>query len=217
MGSTLVEVMSLVLGIVSFLFFIACSTTDCWRQDAKDPYSSVGLSSRCRGLWSECVYDHMANIWTCDIPISYLSEHPVPLVATRALVIVNAILTFAATPPLVLGMKCIKFISGEGDLKRKLSRAAGLMLLLGGVCGGVALFWYAVDTVLKYRMEVVLTVPGITYELGYSYWFATGSTGCACVAAFLLLSMNCRRDITAETKSASAIRQRAHNNAMTYL
>ncbi|KAM5140371.1 claudin-16-like [Mantella aurantiaca] len=217
MGSTMVEVISLVLGIVSFLLFIVCSTSDCWRQDAKDPYSSVGLSSRCRGLWSECVYDHMANIWTCDIPISYLNEHPVPLVATRALVIVNGIMAFAASPLLVLGMKCTKIINRGDDNKKNFSRAAGIMLLLGGISGGVALFWYAVDTVLKYRMEVVLTVPGITYELGYSYWFATGCAGCACAAALLILSMNCRGDITVGTKVVNAAHQRANNNAMTYL
>ncbi|XP_072282441.1 claudin-16-like isoform X2 [Pyxicephalus adspersus] len=157
----------------------------------------------------------MANIWTCDIPISYLSEHPVALVVTRALVIVNGILTLIATPVLILGMKCTKIIRKKDDVKMNLSRAAGIMLLLGGICGGVALFWYAVDTVLKYQMEVVLTVPGITYELGYSYWFAAGSTGCTCVAALLLLCINYRRDITDET--ASTARRRAHNNAMTYL
>ncbi|XP_077312280.1 claudin-16-like [Lithobates pipiens] len=163
------------------------------------------------------MYDYMANIWTCDIPISYLSEHPVPMVATRALVIVNGILSLVATPLLVLGMKCTKIISRGDDLKMNLSRAAGLMLLLGGICGGVALFWYAVDTLRKYRMEVALTVPGITYELGYSYWLATGSIGCAFVAAVLLLWMNYRSDITGEAKTARAACRSAHNTAMTYL
>ncbi|XP_075047156.1 claudin-16-like [Mixophyes fleayi] len=217
MGSTSVEVLSLVLGILSFVSFIVCSATDCWRVDAKDPYSSVGLSSRCRGLWSECVYDYMANIWTCDIPVSYLGEHPVVVVVTRALVIVNGFLSVAAVPVLILGMKCTRVGSSVDNRKLRFSRAAGIMLLIGGVSGGAAIFWYAIDTALKYRTEVVLTVPGITYELGYSYWLAVISAGCTCVAASLLIYLDCRRIVIVETKPIRPSRCRTHNNAMTYL
>ncbi|KAM3922087.1 claudin-16-like [Leptodactylus fuscus] len=217
MGSTCVEVLSLVLAILSFVSFIVCSTTDCWRQDAKDPYSSVGLSSRCRGLWSECIYDHMANIWTCDIPISYLSEHSVVLVVTRALVIVNGILCIATTPILILGMKCTNIIRMEGDHKMWFCRAAGIMLFVGGASGGVAIFWYALDTALKYRTEVVLAVPGITYELGYSYCFAAASAGFTSISALLLICSNCTRKTRVVAKPRSGNACRRLNNAMTYL
>ncbi|XP_068098850.1 claudin-16-like [Hyperolius riggenbachi] len=184
-------------------------------QDAKDPYSSVGLSSRCRGLWSECLYDHMAHIWTCDIPVSYLSDHPVLLVVTRTLVIVNGVLSISAAPLLVLGMKCTTIINKEDDLKMKLSRTAGIMLLLGGLCEGTVLLWYAMDTAFKYRAEVVLAVPGITYELGYSYWLAAVSAGCACVSAVLLICQKCKHDNSAEASGPG--HYRPCNNTMTYL
>ncbi|CAM5105472.1 unnamed protein product [Natator depressus] len=106
------------------------------QQDAKDPHSSVGLSARCRGLWSECVFDNMANLWTCDIPISYLSEQ-------------------------------------------------------SGLSGAIAVLCYAVDTVQKYRLEVSLGIPGVTYELGYSYWMAAAGTICTCVTGILLIVASC--------------------------
>ncbi|XP_040271498.1 claudin-16-like [Bufo bufo] len=157
----------------------------------------------------------MANIWTCDIPISYLSEHPVVLVVTRALVIVNGILSIAAIPVLVLGMKCTSSVHKEGDHKMWLSRAAGVMLLLGGVSGGVAVFWFAIDTTLKYRTEVVLAVPGITYELGYSYWFAAASAAFTSIPALLIICVNCRTKMRAKPSGATSCR--SPSKAITYL
>ncbi|XP_053137530.1 uncharacterized protein LOC128338726 isoform X6 [Hemicordylus capensis] len=105
------------------------------KQDAKDPLSSVDLSNRCRGLWSECVFDNVANLWTCDIPISYLSEHP-------------------------------------------------------GLSGAIAVLWYGIDTVQKYKLEVSLGIPGVTYELGYSYWMAVAGMACASSTGVLLIAAN---------------------------
>ncbi|XP_053308376.1 claudin-16-like [Spea bombifrons] len=217
MGNSAAEIFSFVLVILSIGSFILSGTTDCWREDAKDPYSSVGLSSRCRGLWSECVYDNMADLWTCDIPVSYLSDHPVGLVITRALVIITGVLCIAAAPLLLLGMKCTTFLSSADRRKVCFSTAAGIMLLAGGIAGAVAVSWFAVDTALKYRAEVGLAVPGITYELGYSYWLAAASAAGACVPALLLIGLNCRRNPTAEKEANRASQCRSHHNATTYL
>ncbi|CAM4671169.1 unnamed protein product [Caretta caretta] len=161
------------------------------QQDAKDPHSSVGLSARCRGLWSECVFDNMANLWTCDIPISYLSEHSAVLVITRALVILTGILCLGAVPCLIAGMKCTKLISEQVHQKYKFSLAAGTLFFLGGLSGAIAVLCYAVDTVQKYRLEVSLGIPGVTYELGYSYWMAVAGTICTCVTGILLIVASC--------------------------
>ncbi|KAM4650503.1 claudin-16-like [Discoglossus pictus] len=217
MGSTSLEVLSLLLGIISIVSFILCSTTDCWRQDAKDPYSSVGLSSRCRGLWSECVYDNMANIWTCDIPVSYLSEHPVSLVISRALVIGKGIVCIAATPLLIIGMKCTTFVKNTNPHKTEVSKTAGFMLLTGGIAGGIGVFWYAIDTALKYRTEVILAVPGITYELGYSFWFAGASATCAFVSGLLMIILNCGCTAGMKKTNNSTIQYRSRKDATTYL
>ncbi|OCT72710.1 claudin-16-like [Xenopus laevis] len=213
MGSSSVEILSLILTVSSFVSFILCSTTDCWRQDAKDPLSSVGLSSRCRGLWSECLFDNMAGIWTCDFLVSYLNEHPVALVVSRALVLIEGVLCFAAAPLLILGMGCTTVISNLDHHKQKFFTAAGIILLMAGFSGGTAVFWYAIDTATKYRTEVDLAVPGITYELGYTYWLAAASALCAVTSALLLMYLNCK----AGKRSICTIEPGIHNNAITYL
>ncbi|XP_015274141.1 PREDICTED: claudin-16-like [Gekko japonicus] len=179
------------LGASGLLLLVLCAGSDCWRQDAKDPLSSVGLSVRCRGLWSECIFDNVANFWTCDIPISYLSEHPAVLVVTRVLVILSGFLTLAALPPFIAGMKCTNLIRDKVPRKYKFSLAAGSLFLLGGTAGAVAVLWYGIDTVQKYKLEVTFSIPGVTYELGYAYWMAAGGTACACSAGILLIVASC--------------------------
>ncbi|XP_063001514.1 claudin-16-like [Elgaria multicarinata webbii] len=185
------DVATIVLGSLGLSFLILCAGSDCWRQDAKDPLSSVGLSIRCRGLWSECIFDNVANLWTCDIPISYLSEHPAVLVVTRVLVILSGFLTFCAVPPFIAGMKCTKLIRNRIPQKYKFSITAGTLFLLGGLSGAIAVLWYGIDTVQKYKLEVTLGIPGVTYELGYSYWMAAVGAACAVSSGALLLVANC--------------------------
>nr|XP_020663668.1 claudin-16-like [Pogona vitticeps] len=187
----IMEVLTLVLGSLSLLLLVLCAGFDCWKQDAKDPLSSVGLSVRCRGLWSECIFDNVADLWTCDIPISYLNEHPAVLVVTRVLVILSGLLSFSAMPAFVAGMSCTKLFPDTHTRKRTFSLAAGTTFLLGGLSGAIAVLWYGIDTVQKYKLEVGFGIPGVTYELGYSYWMAAVGAACAAASGFLLLAAEC--------------------------
>ncbi|KAJ6658762.1 hypothetical protein lerEdw1_019683 [Lerista edwardsae] len=187
-AAAMVDISAMVLGSLAALLFPLSAGSDCWRQDAKDPLSSVGLSNRCRGLWSECVFDNVADLWTCDIPISYLSEHPAVLVATRVLVISSSFLALAALAPFIAGMKCTNLIHDRVPQKYKFSLAAGSLFFLGGLSGAIAVLWYGIDTVQKYKLEVSFGIPGVTYELGYSYWMAAAGTACASSAGLLLIA-----------------------------
>ncbi|KAM7402720.1 hypothetical protein PAMP_017934 [Pampus punctatissimus] len=46
------------------------------QQGAKDQLTSVGLSSRCQGLWGECVHDRPVGLRTCDVSVSYMEHLP---------------------------------------------------------------------------------------------------------------------------------------------
>ncbi|XP_053137528.1 claudin-16-like isoform X4 [Hemicordylus capensis] len=135
------------------------------KQDAKDPLSSVDLSNRCRGLWTV-------------------------LVTTRILLILSSFLTLAAVAPFIAGMKCIKLFRDGVPQKYKFSLVAGILFLLGGLSGAIAVLWYGIDTVQKYKLEVSLGIPGVTYELGYSYWMAVAGMACASSTGVLLIAAN---------------------------
>ncbi|XP_067873587.1 claudin-16 isoform X3 [Heterodontus francisci] len=193
MGATILQVFSLALGVSAAALLIISNLTDCWRSDAKDPHASVGLSFRCRGLWGECVYDIVAGYWTCDAPNSFIGNLPTDLVITRALVIATNVACIVATLVLISGMKCTKFVSDSGTEKDKLSICAGTIFFFGGIAGGIGVTWYAAETVIKYKFEVSFGVPGITYELAYSYWLASIGVLCMCLAAVLLVSTQCTK------------------------
>ncbi|XP_066493541.1 claudin-16-like [Tiliqua scincoides] len=189
-AAVVADISAMALGSLSLVLLLLSAGSDCWRQDAKDPLSSVGLSNRCRGLWSECVFDNVADLWTCDIPISYLSEHPAVLVVTRVLVILSGFLTLTALAPFIAGMKCTNLVHDRIPQKYKFSLAAGSLFFLGGLSGAIAVLWYGIDTVQKYKLEVSFGIPGVTYELGYSYWMAAAGTACASSAGLLLIATN---------------------------
>ncbi|XP_042199706.1 claudin-16-like [Callorhinchus milii] len=191
MGTTFVQVFALFLGLSATVLLILADVTDCWRKDAKDAFSSVGLSYRCRGLWSECVYDITADYWTCDIHTSFLGHLPSDLVITRALVIVANGACVAAALILVCGMKCTRIVGDSGAEKSRLTLCAGAMALIGGMSGGIGVSWYAVETVIKYRFEVGFRIPGITYELAVSFWLAGAGVLCLWLCGTLLATTLC--------------------------
>ncbi|XP_053137532.1 claudin-1-like isoform X8 [Hemicordylus capensis] len=112
------------------------------------------------------------------------------LVTTRILLILSSFLTLAAVAPFIAGMKCIKLFRDGVPQKYKFSLVAGILFLLGGLSGAIAVLWYGIDTVQKYKLEVSLGIPGVTYELGYSYWMAVAGMACASSTGVLLIAAN---------------------------
>lgn len=100
---------------------------DLWHPNLLSQWASRSVQSQ---WWHMDVSAWRSSWQRCDLFPSSLIVH---LVVTRALVIVNGVLILAATPPLVLGMKCTNIISREDVLKMNLSRVAGIMLLLRGI------------------------------------------------------------------------------------
>ncbi|MBZ3878867.1 Claudin-16 [Sciurus carolinensis] len=54
-------------------FLIVATWTDCWMVNADD---SLEVSTKCRGLWWECVTNAFDGIRTCDEYDSIYAEHP---------------------------------------------------------------------------------------------------------------------------------------------
>ncbi|XP_048375042.1 claudin-16 [Sphaerodactylus townsendi] len=174
--AALVSQMSFCVALVSTLFLISATWTDCWMVNVDD---TIEVSQKCRGLWRECVSNLKDGIKTCDLHDSILAEHPLKIVVTRALLITADILSGFALALLVLGLDCIKFLKDEPQVKLKMCYSSGLVLGVGSVLGLVGSVWYAIDVYLeRIRLALHNVFLGVHYDFGWSCWLGmAGSTG----------------------------------------
>uniref|UniRef100_A0A8C8B1F0 Claudin-16 n=1 Tax=Otus sunia TaxID=257818 RepID=A0A8C8B1F0_9STRI len=169
-------------------FLIASTWTDCWMVNADD---SLEVSTKCRGLWWECVTNVFDGIQTCDEYDSIFAEHPVKLVLTRAMMITADILAGFGFLFLVLGLDCVKFLPDEPLIKLRICLVSGVMLLIAGLPGITGSVWYAVDVYVERSSLVFHNVfLGIQYKFGWSCWLGmAGSLGCFLSGALLTCCM----------------------------
>ncbi|OWK62225.1 Claudin-16 [Lonchura striata] len=97
------------------------------------PLFNPQVSTKCRGLWWECVTNVFDGIQTCDEYDSIYAEHSVKLVLTRAMMITADLLSGFGFLFLVLGLDCVKFLPDEPLIKLRICLVSGVMLLLA-VC-----------------------------------------------------------------------------------
>ncbi|NXX86880.1 CLD16 protein, partial [Urocolius indicus] len=182
--SAALQMAAFALALLSTLFLLLATCTDCWMVNADD---SLEISQKCRGLWRECVTNMQDGVRTCDQYDSILADHPVKIVVTRTLLIAADLLAALALATLLLGLDCIKFLKEEPRVKLRLSHGAGAILGIGSILGLVGSVWYAVDVYVERTMLVAHDVfLGVHYDFGWSCWLGmAGSTGCF-VAALLL-------------------------------
>ncbi|XP_030363996.1 claudin-16-like [Strigops habroptila] len=182
--SAALQMMAFGLALLSTLFLLLATCTDCWMVNADD---SLEVSHKCRGLWRECVTNMQDGVRTCDQYDSILADHPVKIVVTRTLLITADLLAGLALAMLLLGLDCIKFLKEDPRVKLKMCYGAGVILGVGSILGLVGSVWYAVDVYVERAMLVSYNIfLGVHYDFGWSCWLGmAGSTGCL-VASVLL-------------------------------
>ncbi|XP_069098563.1 claudin-16-like [Pleurodeles waltl] len=137
---------------------------------------SVVLSTRCKGLWRECVWDKFVKIWTCDVFSSYLNPHPGSIILTRSLIITSSIVSVMAFLFLLLGFKHFSVCHDSLTKQQYLQLSAAFYFLVGiSSCAGIVRYCVYVYHVHQY--EVSLKIPGFpSFEYGYSLWMAVGGS-----------------------------------------
>ncbi|XP_065431206.1 claudin-16-like [Chrysemys picta bellii] len=179
MGSA-VTIFSILCGAFAMASTITSLCTDCWQINSK---GSVVLSTRCRGLWRECVWDKFVKIWTCDVFSSYLNPHPAAVILTRTLLITSSIASAGAFLCLLLGFKYFSCCQEPLAKQQWLCLAAGLFFLVG-ISTSVGVIRYCVYVYSLHQYEVSLKIPGFpSFEYGYSLWMAVGGSLGAIAAA----------------------------------
>ncbi|XP_032935519.1 claudin-16-like [Catharus ustulatus] len=207
--SAALQVTAFGLALLSTLFLLLATCTDCWMVNADDSLEVsrditckvsrvatfkmstaaiiLKVSHKCRGLWRECVTNMQDGVRTCDQYDSILADHPVKIVVTRTLMITADLLAGLALATLVLGLDCITFFKEDPCAKLKMCYGAGVVLGAGSILGLTGSVWYAVDVYVERAMLVSHNIfLGVHYDFGWSCWLGmAGSTGCF-VASVLL-------------------------------
>ncbi|XP_030072144.1 claudin-16 [Microcaecilia unicolor] len=180
----LLQSVAFFFALVSAGFLIVATWTDCWMENADD---SLEVSTKCRGLWWECVTNAFDGIRTCDEYDSLYADHPLKLVVTRGLMITADILAGFGFIILLLGLDCVKFLPDEPAIKLRICFVAGIILLIGGIPGIIGSIWYAIDVYVERSSLVFHNVfLGIQYKFGWSCWLGmVGSLGCFLGGALL--------------------------------
>ncbi|KAL1788302.1 claudin-16 [Sigmodon hispidus] len=195
------------LALFSTGFLIVATLTDCWMVNADD---SLEVSTKCRGLWWECVTNAFDGIRTCDEYDSIYAEHPLKLVVTRALMITADILAAFGFITLLLGLNCVKFLPNEPHIKVRLCFVAGTTLLIAGAPGIIGSVWYAVDVYVERSSLIIHNIfLGIQYKFGWSCWLGmAGSLGCFLAGGLLTCCLYLFRDVGPERNYSYAMRKR---------
>ncbi|ELK28670.1 Claudin-16 [Myotis davidii] len=172
------------------------------------------VSTKCRGLWWECVTNAFDGIRTCDEYDSILAEHPLKLVLTRALMITADILAGFGFITLLLGLHCVKFLPDEPYIKVRICFVAGTTLLIAGAPGIIGSVWYAVDVYVERSTLVLHNIfLGIQYKFGWSCWLGmAGSLGCFLAGGILTCCLYIFKDVGPERNYPYSMRK-AYSNA----
>ncbi|XP_037743483.1 claudin-15 isoform X3 [Chelonia mydas] len=110
------------------------------------------------------------------------------LQACRALMITALLFGFLAIVCSVVGMKCTKVANGNPAAKGKMAATGGCMFILGGLCGMVALSWYAFNITRDFFDPLF---PGTKYEIGPALYVGWSGSLLAIVGGGCLLGSCC--------------------------
>uniref|UniRef100_A0A8C5EZ28 Claudin 15 n=1 Tax=Gopherus evgoodei TaxID=1825980 RepID=A0A8C5EZ28_9SAUR len=131
-----------------------------WRVSTVDG-SVITTSTLFENLWQSCATDS-TGVYNCREFPSMLALSGY-LQACRALMITALLLGCLAALCGVVGMKCTKVADGNPEAKGKMAAAGGCMFILAGLCGMVALSWYAFNITRDFFDPLF---PGTKYEIG---------------------------------------------------
>ncbi|XP_039888778.1 claudin-15-like [Simochromis diagramma] len=187
--NTLIEVLALFLGFVSWILTLITLEDQHWRESSQD--GSVILTSNLyENLWMSCASDSTGNYNCRDFPS--LFALPGYIQASRALMIASIVFGSFGLVATLVGMKCSK-IGGENYvLKGKIAAVGGVFFLLQGLCTMIAVSWYAANITQQF---FDILYQGTKYELGEALYIGWASgTLAICGSSCLLCSCRIMTD-----------------------
>ncbi|XP_078119560.1 claudin-18 [Sander vitreus] len=139
-----------VLGLIGAAALIAATAMNNW--SAKDRQGDVVTSVYTyKGLWQDC--ETASSGFTECRPLYGLLGFSGSFQAVRALMIVGVVLGVLGAVISVFSLTCLTMNSMANTTKAKMSLTAGIMFIIGGVCGIAGASIYANQIVASFRMS----------------------------------------------------------------
>ncbi|XP_037325754.1 claudin-18-like isoform X2 [Pungitius pungitius] len=139
MAASMIQLIGFMLSILGQFLISAATAMDMWSLQDRS-LSVVTNFYTYSGLWKSCVGTAYGT--TQCRPYFTILGLPALLQAVRALMIVGIVLGAIGGLIAIFSLKCLKMGNMEDNIKATMTLTAGIMFLLGGVCGiaGVSAF-----------------------------------------------------------------------------
>nr|ANG60449.1 claudin 15 [Castor fiber] len=183
--SIAVETFGFFLGALGLLMLGVTLPNSYWRVSTVNG-NVITTNTIFENLWYSCATDSMgvSNCWEFPSMLA-LSGY---VQGCRALMITAILLGFLALFLGIIGLRCTSIGSMELSRKAKLAATAGALNILAGLCGMVAISWYAVNITQDFFNPLY---AGTKYELGPALYLGWSASLLSILGGICLCSSCC--------------------------
>ncbi|KAM9059031.1 claudin-15 isoform 1-T2 [Megaptera novaeangliae] len=183
--SVAVEIFGFFMAALGLLMLGVTLTHSSWRVSTVHG-NVITTNTIFENLWYSCATDSLGvyNCWEFPSMLA-LSGY---IQACRALMITAILLGFLGLFLGMVGLRCTNIGGLEPYRKTKLAATAGALHILAGVCGIVAISWYAFNITQDFFDPLY---PGTKYELGPALYLGWSASLLAILGGICLFSNCC--------------------------
>ncbi|KAL0605500.1 Claudin-15 [Plecturocebus cupreus] len=183
--SMAVETFGFFMAAVGLLMLGVTLPNSYWRVSTVHG-SVITTNTIFENLWFSCATDSLGvyNCWEFPSLLA-LSGY---IQACRALMITAIFLGFLGLLLGIVGLRCTNIGSLELSRKAKLAATAGALHILAGICGMVAISWYAFNITRDFFDPLY---PGTKYELGPALYLGWSASLISMLGGLCLCSTCC--------------------------
>ncbi|XP_038624798.1 claudin-15 [Tachyglossus aculeatus] len=180
-----VEAVGLSLGTLGLLMLGVTLRHAEWRVSSVHG-NVITTSTIFENLWFSCATDSTGvyNCWEFPSMLA-LSGY---IQACRALMVTALLLGFLALLFGIVGLRCTHVAHHNPRLKANMAAGAGAMDVLAGLCGMVAVSWYAFNITKDFFDPLY---PGTKYELGPALYLGWAASILCILGGLSLFSQRC--------------------------
>ncbi|KAK1800716.1 hypothetical protein P4O66_005909 [Electrophorus voltai] len=168
MANKSLQLLGFVLSLLGVVGLLAGTIMPQWQMSAYVGDNIITAVAMYQGLWMSCAYQSTGQM-QCKVYDSMLQLNSA-LQATRALMVVSLLLSFAGLGVATMGMKCTNCGSADKTKRSRISITGGIIILVGALCAIIACSWISQQVIRDFYSP--LTPVNTKYEFGAAIFVA---------------------------------------------